>query len=238
MKLFRREVAEQVFPFLLVKRFAFDIELLAVARSFGFNRIEEQPIRLDYRFTGSGVRSLAVFRALIDTAAVFYRLSILRYYHRKRLLIGAYGWTRPREYSPLVSVIADEADLIENLDYPALESVPAAGGLTDAIGRCHGGGGCARVRCAASGERISATAPVLSRSEIVAVVVPQISPQQGSVRARTAAAVREFGPWRGIALLQTHPRKCALRSSISWRQLHRTPRSSAQGEVGTAGRGC
>ena len=62
------------------------------------------PIRLDYRFTGSGVRSLAVLRALIDTAAIFYRLRILRYYQRKRELAGAYGWTRPRGYEPLVSV--------------------------------------------------------------------------------------------------------------------------------------
>lgn len=192
MKLFRREVAEQVFPFLLVKRFAFDIELLAVARSFGFDRIEEQPIKLDYRFTGSGVRSLAVLRALIDTAAVFYRLKILRYYHRKRTLTGAYGWTRPREYSPLVSVIADDPKLIENLDYPTLESVTGGGDLAGAIRRCRG----EVVAVLESGARpagnwISATAPFLSRSEVAAVVVPQISPHHGSTRASTAAAVRE-----------------------------------------------
>ena len=37
---------------LLVKRFAFDLELLAVSRALGFGRIEELPVRLDYRFTG------------------------------------------------------------------------------------------------------------------------------------------------------------------------------------------
>ena len=58
LKVFRREVAEQVLPLLLVKRFAFDLELLAVSRALGFGRIRELPIRLDYRFTGSGVRSL------------------------------------------------------------------------------------------------------------------------------------------------------------------------------------
>ena len=52
LKVFRREVAEQVLPLLLVKRFAFDLELLAVARAFGFDRIRELPIRLDYRFSG------------------------------------------------------------------------------------------------------------------------------------------------------------------------------------------
>ena len=33
-------------------------------------------------------RSLAVLRALVDTAAIFYRLRILRYYQRKRALAG------------------------------------------------------------------------------------------------------------------------------------------------------
>ena len=68
----------EVLPLLLVKRFAFDLELLAVSRSLGFGRIEEQPIDLHYRFTGSGVGSIAVLRALVDTAAIFYRLRVLR----------------------------------------------------------------------------------------------------------------------------------------------------------------
>jgi glycosyltransferase involved in cell wall biosynthesis len=84
LKIFRREIAEQVVPILLVKRFAFDLELMAVARAFGFRRVRELPVRLDYRFTGSQVTSMAVVRALWDTAAVFYRLRILRYYQRTR----------------------------------------------------------------------------------------------------------------------------------------------------------
>ena len=60
LKLFRREVAEEVLPLLLVKQFAFDLEFLAVARALGYGRIREQPVKLQYRFTGSGVRSVAV----------------------------------------------------------------------------------------------------------------------------------------------------------------------------------
>ena len=60
LKLFRRQVADEVLPLLLVKQFAFDLELLAVARALGFGRIREQPVPLEYRFTGSGVRSIAV----------------------------------------------------------------------------------------------------------------------------------------------------------------------------------
>src|SRR5439155_5123701 len=88
LKVFSREVVDEVLPLLLVKQFAFDLELLAVATAVGHGRIQELPIRLDYRFTGSGVRSLAVARALVDTAAVFYRLRILHTYQRKRRLLG------------------------------------------------------------------------------------------------------------------------------------------------------
>jgi dolichol-phosphate mannosyltransferase len=84
LKVFRREVADNVMPLLLVKQFAFDLELLAVARAMGYRRVRELPVRLDYRFTGSEVGSKAVARALWDTAAVFYRLRILRTYERRR----------------------------------------------------------------------------------------------------------------------------------------------------------
>jgi glycosyltransferase involved in cell wall biosynthesis len=84
LKVISRDVADNVVPHLLVKQFAFDLELLAVARAFGYRRVRELPVRLDYRFTGSEVRSKAVARALWDTAAVFYRLRILRTYQRRR----------------------------------------------------------------------------------------------------------------------------------------------------------
>ena len=89
LKVFRREVADEVVPLLLVKRFAFDLELLAVGRAFGFRRVRELPVRLDYRFTGSEVGSTAVARALWDTAAIFYRLRILHTYQRRRRLTQA-----------------------------------------------------------------------------------------------------------------------------------------------------
>jgi hypothetical protein len=84
VKVFSRGVVEEVVPLLLVKQFAFDLELLAVATALGHGRIRELPVRLEYRFTGSALRSSTVLRALWDTAAVFYRLRILRTYQRKR----------------------------------------------------------------------------------------------------------------------------------------------------------
>jgi glycosyltransferase involved in cell wall biosynthesis len=83
MKLYRREVLEDVLPRLLVKQFAFDIEILAVAHRLGYTRIYEAPIELD--FSGmSSITSLnfwhVIWKTLWDTMAVFYRLKILRYY--------------------------------------------------------------------------------------------------------------------------------------------------------------
>lgn len=83
LKLYRREVLEDVLPRLVVKKFAFDIEILAVAHHLGYTRIFEAPVELD--FTGaSSITSFSVMRIirnmLWDTLAVYYRMKILHYY--------------------------------------------------------------------------------------------------------------------------------------------------------------
>lgn len=88
MKLFRRPVLEKVLPRLLVKAFAFDIEMLAVANDLGFNKIYEAPVEIKLTFGGpSTVTSKKFIRIVLlmvmDTLAVFYRLRILRYYSDK-----------------------------------------------------------------------------------------------------------------------------------------------------------
>lgn len=82
IKIFKRKVLEKILPKLLVKQYAFDLEMLVVSRRLGFNRIYEAPIKLSYSFsTMSQAANLkAVFHILIDTLAIFYRLYILRYY--------------------------------------------------------------------------------------------------------------------------------------------------------------
>lgn len=190
MKLFRREVADEVLPLLLVKRFAFDLELLAVARAFGFDKIEEQPIRLDYQFAGSGVRSLAVLRALLDTAAVFYRLRVLRYYQRKRRIVGRYGWTRPRSERPRVAVVGD-AGVALQLEYPDLEIAPAGDLATAAAGVEAEILAVIEPGAVPAGNWLSATVPFLSRPELGAVVTPAVAPADGNAHARAAAAIRE-----------------------------------------------
>jgi glycosyltransferase involved in cell wall biosynthesis len=83
LKLFRRQVLSEVLPLLAIKRFAFDLELLVVARQLGYRNVCEAPIRLDYQFE-STVNLASAWRVLWDTAAIFYRLRILRYYDRRR----------------------------------------------------------------------------------------------------------------------------------------------------------
>lgn len=85
LKLFSREIVQDVLPRLLVKAYAFDIELLAVSYYLGYKRIYEAPVELD--FTGvSGISSKSFWRVILhmlwDTIAVFYRLRILRYYDK------------------------------------------------------------------------------------------------------------------------------------------------------------
>jgi len=88
LKLFRRQVLHEAVPLLAVKHFAFDLELLVVARLLGYRKVQEAPIRLDYQFD-STVNLGSAWRILWDTAAIFYRLRILRYYQRRRRLIEA-----------------------------------------------------------------------------------------------------------------------------------------------------
>jgi glycosyltransferase involved in cell wall biosynthesis len=193
LKVFRREVAEQVLPLLLVKQYAFDLEFLAVARALGFRRIREQPVTLDYRFTGSGVRSAAVLLALVDTAAIFYRLRILRYYQRKRAFLSEYG--RAQHYRPSVTLISGDGAPAE-LDYPALDVLTLAAESPETrrnAVRSASGEILAFLERGAVPARnwLESTTAFLANPEIAAVVTASMTPVHGSLRERAAAAVAE-----------------------------------------------
>lgn len=87
-KLFKKSVITKVLPLLLVKDFAFDIELLAVAKRKGFKNIYESPIELELSankdtstiISNGFIRTSA--RMFWDTLAVFYRLKIMHYYDK------------------------------------------------------------------------------------------------------------------------------------------------------------
>jgi len=90
LKLFRRQVLQEALPLLAIKRFAFDLELLVVANHLGYRHFCEAPIRLNYQFE-STVNFGSAWNVLWDTAAIFYRLRILRYYDRRRHELAAGG---------------------------------------------------------------------------------------------------------------------------------------------------
>lgn len=80
IKIFRRKVVEKILPKLLIKTYAMDIEMLAVAKYFGFDRIYEAPIEVTFDKSTSAIRWDTSFWMAWDTLAVFYRLKILHYY--------------------------------------------------------------------------------------------------------------------------------------------------------------
>ena len=194
LKVFRGEIADEVLPLLLVKRFAFDLELLAVSRSLGYARIEELPVRLDYRFTGSGVGSIAVARALVDTAAIFYRLRILRTYARKRRALARGGYARQRDFAPLVTVVGP-AEAVARLDYPHVEPAAPPVGAQDRLAAARAAHGTVLAFLDAevlpAGNWVSAAVPFLADPGVAAVVAPTMAPPSGAVRERAAAALRE-----------------------------------------------
>jgi glycosyltransferase involved in cell wall biosynthesis len=79
IKLFKRVVLDRVLPRVLVKRFAFDLELLANVHHFGY-RIVEAPVTLNFQRVCSRLRLPAVWNVFLDTLAIFYRMRILHYY--------------------------------------------------------------------------------------------------------------------------------------------------------------
>src|ERR1022692_2484698 len=79
VKFIRRETLAAVLPKMVEKRFAFDLELLVVARRMGYRSFVELPVQIAERFT-STISPRAVWRTLLDTFAIFYRLRVAHFY--------------------------------------------------------------------------------------------------------------------------------------------------------------
>ena len=87
IKVFRREVLVKVLPRALVKRYAFDLELLVIAKHLNFTRIFEAPVTMHFNETTTGLSRNAIANALQDTFAIFYRLKINHYYDRPHMIV-------------------------------------------------------------------------------------------------------------------------------------------------------
>ncbi|MEA1996181.1 MAG: glycosyltransferase [Gemmatimonadota bacterium] len=125
IKVFKRSVLESVFPQVLVKKFAFDIELLSIAHHNGAE-IAEVPVIINFRkgMQWGRIRLRDISSIFIDTIAIFYRLRILKYYGREIPKIG----TPPRV--SIVIAVGPYNDFLEEsiqgclmLDYPDFEVI-------------------------------------------------------------------------------------------------------------------
>lgn len=131
LKVFRRNVLDDAFHRLLVKKFAYDVELLAVAVRLG-HRVREVPVAIDFKraLKWGRIRFSDVMSLFVDTLAIFYRLRILRYYDPKRppvsrerrnVLVVVNGGTPPEDvvrrltfdcaHTVRIVCLAEDADL-------------------------------------------------------------------------------------------------------------------------------
>jgi len=81
LKLFKAEVLRAVFPRILVKKFAFDLEVLANAHRLGY-RITEAPIVINPQRRYGRIGPRAIATTFWDTVTIFYRMYVLKYYER------------------------------------------------------------------------------------------------------------------------------------------------------------
>jgi glycosyltransferase involved in cell wall biosynthesis len=88
LKAYKRKVLDKVLDRLVVKRFAFDIEILAVANKLGFKKIYDAPVEIKGDFGQSSIVGLftknGIWGFVIDTLGVWYRMNILHYYGDKK----------------------------------------------------------------------------------------------------------------------------------------------------------
>jgi glycosyltransferase involved in cell wall biosynthesis len=76
-----------IFGVMLVKRYAFDVELLTIATAMRLN-IRELPIEINL---DHGFRIHDIIKMLLDISAISYRHRITRWYERQLLLISPYA---------------------------------------------------------------------------------------------------------------------------------------------------
>lgn len=93
IKLFRRDVIDALMPHLQINRYGFDLELLSLAKHFGFGDILEAPIKMEYFNKNKKPVATEVlhvlrvgFSLLADTVSLYLRLRQLpRMVEAKRL---------------------------------------------------------------------------------------------------------------------------------------------------------
>lgn len=120
MKLFTREALQWSFDRMLVKAFAFDLELLAIAYAKGF-RIAEAPVEIHFGQKLGCLSWKTIRETMNDTLAVFYRLRILHYYDSVEVAPPA---KKPFFVSVVIACPAPSPYLTEALNGLATQTYP------------------------------------------------------------------------------------------------------------------
>ena len=79
LKVMKRSAVDKIFPTLAVKRYAFDVELLALAHLYGL-KIVEMPVTLKI---ASSFKFKEAWRMLVDLLGITYRLRVIRWYQQQ-----------------------------------------------------------------------------------------------------------------------------------------------------------
>ncbi len=231
---------------LLVKQFAFDLELLAVARAFGYRRVRELPVHLEYRFTGSGVGSAAVGRR-----AVGHRGGLLPPSHPPHVS-GEAARVQPRamtEHLSVVMPVHDEAAHLPATIHALADAVGLSSFSADLVlvddGSTDGSADAAR---AAAGDRLPLTVVAQAnrgrfearRAGVAAAQGDRVLLLDGRVRLRrdslafVAARVREGeSVWNGHVHVDTAGNPYGAFSNVlvelAWRDYFGDPRTTSYG---------
>ena len=78
LKAMKKSVLEEIFPRLAVKRYAFDVELLAVSRLYGL-KVVEMPVTLKLN---ASFKIREIGKMFIDLLGIAYRLRLIHWYQR------------------------------------------------------------------------------------------------------------------------------------------------------------
>jgi glycosyltransferase involved in cell wall biosynthesis len=79
LKVMKKSAFNDIFPRLAVKRYAFDVELLAVANLYGL-KIVEMPVKIKL---ASSFKPKEIWRMFVDLLGIAYRLRVIRWYQRQ-----------------------------------------------------------------------------------------------------------------------------------------------------------
>lgn len=95
LKLFRYSALKEIVRRMVTKEYGFDLEILVLAHKLGC-KVIYAPVTVEFKANLRQIGFLSLYFTLVDTAAIFYRLKIIKFYDRIQEAPGEF---------PFVSVV-------------------------------------------------------------------------------------------------------------------------------------